>query len=60
MLQLELRRNSFDAVIEPQKPTAAERFLRVLAILKLEYDLDPDVLAEAERLLQRLRARELN
>jgi hypothetical protein len=60
MLHLALRRNSVDAVIEIRNPTAAARFQRVLAILKLEYNLDPDVLAEAERLLQILKARELH
>jgi hypothetical protein len=60
MLHLKLRRNIADAFTEPRKLTLAERFGRVLALLTLEYDLDLDVVAEAERQLRTLRARELN
>jgi hypothetical protein len=61
MLDVELHQNFADAEIELRKPSAAERFRRVLALLKFEYDLDPEVLAEAKLLLRRrLKARELN
>jgi hypothetical protein len=60
MLHVEFRQSFADAVIEPRKPSAAERFQRVLALLRFEYDLDPDVLAEARHLLRRLRARNMN
>ena len=60
MLHLKLRRSIADAITEPRKPTLADRFARVLALLKVEYDLDLDVVTEAERLLRTLRARELH
>jgi hypothetical protein len=60
MLDVEFRENAADVVIEPRKPSVAERFQRVLALLKFEYDLDPDVLAEAKLLLRRLKARKMN
>jgi len=56
MLHLKLRRS----IAEPTKPTLADRFARVIALLKLEYDLDLDVVVEAERLLRTFRARELH
>jgi hypothetical protein len=58
MLSFKFRRNIASGVIEPDKPTAAERFARVLALLNFEYDLPADVLAEAERVLQLLKARD--
>jgi hypothetical protein len=48
------------AVAGSRKRTLAERFARVLALLKLEYDLDLDVVVEAERQLRSLKARELH
>ena len=59
MLHLKLPRKIVDAVTEPKK-LAFRRFARVLALLKLEYDLDLDVVAEAEGLLRTLRAREMH
>jgi len=60
MLRLKLGRSLSNDVIEPEKPTATERFTRVLDRLKFEYDLPNDVLAEAEAVLQALKARERN
>ena len=60
MLYLEQPLNIANAFIEPERWTLAARFQRVLALLYFEYELDADVRAEAERVLQRLRARELN
>ena len=40
------------AVAESRKRSLAERFARVLARLKLEYDLELDVVVEAERQLR--------
>jgi hypothetical protein len=51
MFDIEFRRNIADAVVD-RKPTAAERFAHVVALLYFEYDLEPDVRAEAERLLR--------
>jgi hypothetical protein len=60
MLHLKFRPNIAHDVFEPQKPTVAGRFAQVLARLKLEYDLAPDVWAVAEDVLQALKAREEN
>ena len=48
------------AVAVSTKRTLAQRFARVLDRLKLDYDLDIDVVVEAERQLRSLRARELH
>jgi hypothetical protein len=58
MLHLNLRRNIAREVVERKRQTVAERFALVLADLKLEYDLSPDVWAVAEDVLQVLRGRE--
>lgn len=59
MSHLKLGGHISDAVAESRTLTL-ERFARVLARLELEYDLDRDVVAEAERLLRSLRSRELH
>lgn len=60
MLRFKLRLYTEKTTVKPEKPTVAERFAQVLARLKLEYDLTPDVWAAAEDVLQALRAREGN
>jgi hypothetical protein len=51
-------RNIAGAVAESRKRSLAQRFARVLDRLKLDYDLELDVVVEAERQLRSLRARE--
>lgn len=60
MLNLNSGRNIADLDIELEEPLAAEQFEEVLARLNLDYDLPPDVLAEAEVVLQAMRATEKN
>jgi hypothetical protein len=60
MLHRKFGRNIASAVTESRRRGLAQRFARVLARLKLEYDLELDVVVEAERQLRSLRARELN
>lgn len=57
-LSSESRHNIADSVIELNRLTVSDRFACVLALLNLEYDLPPDVLAEAENVLQGLRSME--
>jgi hypothetical protein len=59
MLDVEFRESFADAVIEPRKPSVADQFQRVLTLLKFEYDLDSDVLAEAELLLAKIEGEEI-
>ena len=60
MLHLNSPRNIADFDIDLEEPLAAEQFEEVLARLNLDYDLPPDVLAEAEVVLQAMRATEKN
>jgi hypothetical protein len=60
MLHLNSPRNIADLDIDLEEPLAAEQFEEVLARLNLDYDLPPDVLAEAEVVLQAMRATEKN
>jgi hypothetical protein len=60
MLRFKLRAYFANRVAKPERLTLAERFAQVLALLKLEYDLTPDVWAAAEEVLQALKAREGN
>jgi hypothetical protein len=60
MVCLTLRPYVPNGGIELDKLTVAEGFVRVLAHLKLEYDLPPDIWAVAEDVLHALKARETN
>jgi hypothetical protein len=59
MLQLKSHRNTTGSDIDFEKSAAvAEQFAEVMARLNLDYDLPPDILAEAEIVLQAMRAAE--
>jgi hypothetical protein len=58
MLRFKLHPYVANGAIQIGRPTVADRFAQVLARLKLEYDLPPDVWAAAEEVLQALKARE--
>jgi len=59
MLQLKFHINTTGSDIDLEESAAmAEQFAEVMTLLNLDYDLAPDVLAEAESVLQAMRVAE--